>query len=96
MYVIQSNINHKDFQSLMYKVSDLTWEEFKEYILSENHDKTFIGTMAGATKLKNSKYVSLDINDEHHLRVKITRPDGFNHITEYYLVTDENFQNLIR
>jgi len=30
MYIIQSNINKEDFQSIMYKVTDLTWEEFKE------------------------------------------------------------------
>jgi CRISPR/Cas system CMR subunit Cmr6 (Cas7 group RAMP superfamily) len=36
MYVIQSNINHQDFQSMMYKVTDLTWEEYKEYFKKYN------------------------------------------------------------
>ena len=98
MYIIQSNINKEDFQSIMYKVTDLTWEEFKEYILN-NDDSTkreFIGTMEGIHKPKNCKIKVADINDEHHLRVSITRGSGIIYTSEYYLVTDENFQNLIR
>jgi hypothetical protein len=95
MYVIQSNINHQDFQSMMYKVTDLTWEEYKEYMLSNNYGKEIIGTMQCKLKLKDCTYETLDINDDYHLRLKITRPDGFSYVSECYLVTDDNFQNLI-
>jgi hypothetical protein len=79
----------------MYKVTDLTWEQYKEYMLSDSYDKTFKGTMTGNTKLKNCTYEALDINDDYHLRLKITRPDGFSYVSECYLVTGDNFQKLI-
>ena len=96
MYVIQSNISRQDFQSMMFKVEDLTWEEFKQYILSDNYDKKFSGTMKGKIKLKDCKYEMLEINDEYHFRIKITRENGDSYISELYLVTDDNFKNLIK
>lgn len=97
MYIIQSNINNQDFQSHMCKVTDLTWEEFKEYILNNDDyiERELIGTMKGIQKPKNCKIKVADINDDYHLRVSITRGDGMIYTCEYYLVTDENFQNLI-
>lgn len=35
MYIIQTNRTMIDFQSYIYEIKDKTWEEFKEYILSE-------------------------------------------------------------
>ena len=98
MYIIQSNINKEDFQSYMYPIKEQTWEEFKEYILSNEDftDKIINGTMTGSIKPKDCKIEVSNINDEHHLRVNMTRKDGTIQISEYYMVTDDKFQNLIR
>ena len=97
MYIIQTNtsINGNgveiDFQSMMYKIPNKTWNEFKEYILSDEYETIrIIGTMVGSLKPRLMKVVGVLINDDFHLRVK------FNNYKEskYYLVTDENFANL--
>ncbi|WP_252225210.1 MULTISPECIES: hypothetical protein [unclassified Clostridium] len=88
MFIIQTNRTNKDFQSYMYEIKKQTWEEFKEYILS-NEDFT--------SKIVNFKYDNLDIhvgntkkeninlcriNDDFHLQVIFN--DGS--ISEYMLV----------
>ncbi|BAO04723.1 uncharacterized protein CBO05P1_004 [Clostridium botulinum B str. Osaka05] len=103
-YVIQTNIslnNYKkpqDFQSLMYKISNQTWEEFKEYILSDEDftEKLIKGTMIGYTKPKNCIIEDILINDDFHLEVNISyRSD--NHMTnvKFYKVSEDDFKNLL-
>jgi hypothetical protein len=81
----------------MYKVEDLKWEEFKEYILSNDNSirKEFVGTMEKIMKPKG-KITVADINDEKHLRVVVERDNGWEYTSEYYMVKDYKFQNLIK
>ncbi|NFF75905.1 hypothetical protein FCV38_02630 [Clostridium sporogenes] len=79
-YVIQTNtsLNNckepRDFQSAMYKIGKHTWEEFKEYILSNSGDfteKSINGTIIGHIKPKNCIIENVLINDDKHLEIII-------------------------
>lgn len=101
MYIIQTNtsiVNDKpmDFQSLMYKINKQTWEEFKEYIISNEDytEKIINGTMIGSTKPLGYKTESVVIDDNFHLEVIMVK-NGIKVNSKYYLVTDEQFKNLI-
>jgi hypothetical protein len=104
VYIIQTNTsldennNPRDFQSLMYQINKQTWEEFKEYIISEGQDteKLISGTMIGSTKPRNAKILKVLINDEYHLEVIISNYAGMKINSKYFMVTDNQFSNLIR
>jgi hypothetical protein len=100
MYIIQTNRNDVDFQSYMYQIKKQSWEEFKEYILS-NEDftgKIVEGTMEKPiiTKPSSCKISELNINDDKHLKVLIGLNNGDQMISEYYLVEDDKFKNLLK
>lgn len=105
MYVIQTNTNilinntMGDFQSLMYKINQQTWEEFKEYILSEKSyaEKIVNGTMIGSAKPTNHKVISVLIDDDYHLEIVTSHGKDNQFVTnsKYYMVNDENFNRLI-
>lgn len=105
MYIIQTNTSlndnydPRDFQSMMYKISKQTWEEFKEYILSneEYTEKLVSGTMMRSTKPRNFTIEKVLINDNRHLEV-IMRYGFSNQLlvnSKYQMVTDEQFQGLL-
>ena len=98
MYIIQTNTSINgdeveiDFQSMMYKIPNNTWSEFKEYILSDEYETIRIsGTMVGSLKPRLIKVIDILTNNDFHLRVKFDN----NTESKYYLVTDENFANLV-
>jgi hypothetical protein len=101
MYIIQTNTsfdkNNKpvDFQSMMYKIKNQNWHEFKDYILSTEADtgKVFHGTMIGCTKPKFAIAQPI-INDDFHLEINIIKYDSSKMNIKYYMVTDEQFQGL--
>jgi hypothetical protein len=86
-----------DFQSLIFRVTKLTWEEFKDYILNDKSDNTNMlrSTMDGKIKPTNVKIEKVLINDDIHLEI-ITIHGKYNFKTnvKYYMVTDEAFSNL--
>lgn len=98
MYIIQTNILvddkgiERDFQSRVYQIKEQTWDEFREYILSNEDVTTKLvrGTMAGAIKPRQSRVTSVLINDERHLRVTFNS----SYDAKFYMVTDEEFANL--
>jgi hypothetical protein len=104
-YVIQTNtsINNGspvDFQSYMYKITNQTWEEFKQYIMSNEDftEKIIKGTMMGSTKPSNCIVEKVLINDEIHLEVIKTHGKD-NHMksnSKYYLVEENRFKNLVK
>lgn len=106
MYIIQTNTSYNDksipidFQSMMYEITKETWEEFKEYILSDEEytDKIIKGTMWGSTKPRNCKILDVLINDDHHLEVIISKHLNeeldFVYNSKFYMVTDEQFNVL--
>lgn len=104
-YIIQTNTsldgNNKpqDFQSLMYKIRKQTWEEFKEYILSDDDftEKLIRGTMVGYTKPQNCIIEDILINDDFHLEVNISHGSD-NHMktnVKFYKILENNFKNLL-
>lgn len=100
MYIIQTNtmmqVSNPDFQSRMFKIKTQTWDEFKDYILSTEPftAKLVNGTMDGLTKPENIKSCEVLINDDFHLEVMIDN-GAFVYSSKYYLVTDEQFTNLL-
>jgi hypothetical protein len=97
MYIIQTNISMNnagvevDFQSMMYKMPNETWEEFKKYILSDEYEiVNLIGTMVGSPKAKQRRVIEILINDDFHLEVEFDR----NIKSKYYLVEDKAFNIL--
>lgn len=103
MYIIQTNTSYNDkdepvdFQSVMYKITKQNWEEFKDYILSEEEftEKIIRGTMIGNTKPKFYKLLNVLINDDFHLEIIISRYDNSKMNIKYYKVTDEQFSMLL-
>ncbi|MDD4779114.1 MAG: hypothetical protein PHT02_00725 [Tissierellia bacterium] len=103
MYIIQTNTslddnnNPRDFQSVMYKINKQNWDEFKEYILSEEDftEKVIQGTMIGSTKPKFYKLLEILINDDFHLEIIISKYDESKMNIKYYMVTDSAFSRLI-
>ena len=98
MYIVQTNILtdnngvEMDFQSIIYTMPKNTWDEFKEYILSDEYELIrILGTMKGFIKPRLVKVVDIMKNDDFRLRVK------FNNNVEckYYLVGDKAF-NVLR
>lgn len=100
-YVIQTNthVNNGqsgDFQNWMYKITKQTWDEFKDYIISDEKftDKITKGTMTGYTKPRDCVIEEVLINDDFHLEVIIQY--GMNKVSSrYYMVTEENFKGLL-
>lgn len=101
MIIIQTNciiINgiEVDFQSRILEIKNQNWEEFKDYIISNEPFtcKLVNSTMYGTTKPTNCIIEKLIINDEFHLEVELTNR---NHKTrsKYYLVDDENFNRFV-
>ena len=98
MYIIQTNTLvddkgiERDFQSRVYQIKEQTWDEFRDYILSNEGFvmKLVNGTMAGAIKPRQSRVTSVLINDERHLRVTFNS----SYDAKFYMVTDEEFANL--
>lgn len=88
MFIIQTNRTITDFQSYMYEIKNQTWEEFKEYIISNEDFTSKIVNLiydnfeshVGRTKSKNATKVN--INDEKHLQVEFANKI----ISEYMLV----------
>lgn len=80
----------------MYQINKQTWEEFKEYILSNEDftEKIVHGTMIGCTKPKYAIAKEL-INDNYHLEVIMVKYDCTKINVKYYKVTDEQFVNLL-
>jgi hypothetical protein len=102
MYIIQTNtnfVNDKlgDFQSLMYGIDKLTWDEFKEYILSSETINVNLlrGTMKGSIKATNWKVEEILINDDIHLEIiAVYGKYNFRVNVKYYMVTNEAFKGL--
>lgn len=104
-YVIQTNtsLNGKnepiDFQSCMYKITKQTWNEFKDYITSNEKFtyKIIQGTMLGGTKPSNCVVEEILINDNFHLEIILSygRNGELKVNNKYYMVTEESFKNLL-
>lgn len=102
MYIIQTNILiddkgiERDFQSMMYQIKEQTWDEFKDYILSDGDYtmKIIYGTMTGLPKPRQSKVTSILINDEKHLSVILNLFNSKSYEAKFYMVTDEQFNDL--
>lgn len=101
MIIIQTNCNiingiEVDFQSRILEIKNQNWEEFKDYIISNEPFtcKIVNSTMYGTAKPTNCIIEKLIINDEFHLEVELTNR---NHKTrsKYYLVDDENFNRFV-
>jgi hypothetical protein len=104
VYIIQTNTStigdqSIDFQSMMYKITKQNWEEFKEYILSNEAftEKIVHGTMMGNTKPKNFNVLEVLIQDDFHLEILATygRDNDMKVNVKYYKVTKEQFNNLL-
>lgn len=103
MFIIQTNTSLNsgyqpvDFQSLVYQIKNQTWEEFKDYILSEEAytDKIIHGTMQGITKPRNMEIKEILINTEHHLEVVMEYGQGLLTNSKYYMVKEDNFNMFI-
>lgn len=94
MYVIQTNRNIIDFQSCMYEIKNQTWEQFKDYILSNEQftSKVLTTTLSdypAKTKRDNIKVKKALINDDFHLEVMFED----NQISSYMKVNNEFFKN---
>lgn len=88
MFIIQTNRTITDFQSYMYEIKNQTWEEFKEYIIS-NEDFTdkivnsiYDNFEIHVGKTKSSYVTKINISDEKHLQVEFANKI----ISEYMLV----------
>jgi hypothetical protein len=102
MYIIQTNTSYNnenkpiDFQSMMYKVTSIDWNEFKEHILTPEQEVIYFirSTMMGC---KRPKYAIIQpvVNDDFHLEVNIIRYDSTKQNVKYYMVSDEQFNNLL-
>ena len=92
MYIIQTNRNRIDFQSFMYEIEDMSWEEFKKLVI--NGEDITIFTKYDNFIVHNGKIVKQNceikvlINDERHLSVELKWKDGFRTISEYSLVRE--------
>jgi hypothetical protein len=106
-YVIQTNTSLTndnkavDFQNCSYKISDKTWEEFKNDILSENQSmevKTTMGT--GKLNPKHCcKIKQILINDDFHLEAikewKISDNKIHGNINvKYYMISAEAYKSI--
>lgn len=97
MFIIQTNRTITDFQSYMYEIKEQTWEEFKEYIISNEDFTSKIVNLiydnfevhTGRTKSKNVTRVN--ISDEKHLQVEFANET----ISEYMLVNKIEGSKLI-
>lgn len=73
MVIIQTNMNFKDFQSLIYEVDGLTWDEFKHHILKNIDYKKYIkgsSMQFGQTTCRKRSVDKILVNDEFHLGVR--------------------------
>lgn len=104
-YIIQTNINldnnskPQDFQSFIYRITKQTWEQFKDYIISNEKFTTKLirGTIQGYTKPRNCIIEEILINDDFHLEVRLSYGEN-NHIkanSKYYMITEKQFSNLL-
>lgn len=94
MYIIQTNRNTVDFQSCMYEIKSQTWEEFKDYILSNEQFTAKVITTTfsdypAKTKRDNIKVIKALINDDFHLEVIFED----NQISSYMKVDNEFFKS---
>lgn len=103
MLIIQTNIslnpNAKqpiDFQSRMYYIKKQTWDEFKEYIKSNEPftSKLVSGTMYGMTKPEGCTIENIIVDDEFHLEVVMTYGKDIYCNAKYYKVEDKDFERL--
>jgi hypothetical protein len=99
VHIIQTNISKiGDFQSMIYKIAEQTWDEFKDYILSTESftDKIVYSTMGIATtKPKNIKEVEEIINDDFHLKVYFKRDINSCYVN-YFKVENDNFDKFLK
>ena len=90
MYIIQTNRSRIDFQSFMYEIENMSWEEFKKLVISGKDITIF--TKYDNFLVHNGKIVKQNceikvlINDERHLSVELK--DSFRTISEYSLVNE--------
>lgn len=88
MFIIQTNRTITDFQSYVYEVKNQTWEEFKEYIISNEDFTSKIVNLIydnfenHVGKTKSSYVTKVNISDEKHLQVEFANKI----ISEYMLV----------
>lgn len=81
--IIQTNINNKDFQSMIYE-TDISWEDFKKRVTTDT--KTiFVGSKCGDAAF--GKHIKTNIDDDFHLEVvrRIRNDDELVKV-QYYLV----------
>ena len=105
LYVIITNTSivnnqYQDFQNLIFKPYQQTWEDFKKFILTENNlpnddeNKINKGTMIGNVKRKDWKITEILINDGHHLEIIVSSYHRTTNV-KYYMITEEQFSNLL-
>lgn len=73
MVVIQTNMNFKDFQSMIYEVDGLTWDELKHCILNNIDYKKYIkgsSMQLGETTCRKRLVDKILVNNEFHLGVR--------------------------
>lgn len=108
MYIIQTNESlngnkeEVDFQSLMYSVGDMTWDEFKDFILHEKKKSLKItkSTMKFWNNtftpiLTRAKILQVIINDDMHLKIFVKDDRPWFGISKFYKVEDSKCRNLL-
>lgn len=90
MYIIQTNRSRIDFQSFMYEIEDMSWEEFKKLVISGEDITIFTKydnfLVHNGKIVKQNCEINVLINDERHLSVELK--DSFRTISEYSLVNE--------
>lgn len=79
MVIIATNKNDKDFQSIVFEVNGLTWEEFCEKVINEEEYINYIGkssmNFGSTTKRLYHGSVVKEKHDEFHLKVNYVNDD---------------------
>lgn len=97
MYIIQTNRTMVDFQSYIYEVKEKTWEEFKEYIMSEysirNKYLNKLNEYWSIRPREELAYVKrVNVNDDIHFEVVFS----CNTSTSYMKIDSEVMKGLMK
>lgn len=91
MIIIATNRNIKDFQSIVFELINISWDEFCEKVINEEEYIQHIGISSmewGTTtkRLHHGAVTKVDIKDDFHLRVHYQNGD----ISEFYNIGKQN------
>lgn len=84
--IIQNNINKVDFQSMIYEVRGVSWNEFKESVIKGiDIEENIIKSSMNGCGRNNGECVQVNIDDNFHLEV-IKNLNGSFGKAQFYLV----------